>query len=177
MTSINWGDLVSKAGQVSSSQNYEPIPDGIYDMMVLEASQTVAASGKTMFKVTHEVQGGPHNKRRVWDNLVVTPDNETALNIFFSKMDAMGLRKEFFTPSTSNAQIENALIGKRFRAKIGTRKWEGQDRNEVKSYMASSNVPSSSNAESTINYQNNQIAAPPPPPRGIATSSFNDSPF
>jgi len=69
MSSINWADLVKDAGDVAGG-NYEPLPDGDYDLKVIEVKSTVTASGKTMFKLTTEVQGGAYNKRRVWDNLV-----------------------------------------------------------------------------------------------------------
>ena len=35
MSSINWADLVKDAGE-SSSGNYEPLPDGDYDLKVIE---------------------------------------------------------------------------------------------------------------------------------------------
>jgi hypothetical protein len=74
MSSLNWSDLVKEAGETSS---YEPLPDGDYALKVIEATAKVSQSGKTMFAITTEVQGGPHAKRRVWDNLVVSPDSAT----------------------------------------------------------------------------------------------------
>ena len=138
MTSLNWGDLIKEAGEV---QSYEALPDGTYDMSIIEATATTSQSGKAMFKVTAEVVGGPFNKRRVWDNLVVSMDNSTALGIFFSKMAALGLNKEFFSAQPSNAQIESAMMGRRFRAKVGSRVWQGAKKNEIKSYFPLSSTP------------------------------------
>jgi hypothetical protein len=141
MSTLNWGDLVKEAGDVGS---YDPLPDGDYDLKVLEATAKVSQSGKTMFAVKAEVQVGAHAKRLVWDNLVVSTDNPTALSIFFRKMNALGLGRDFFASSPSNAQIEQALKGRTFRAQVGSRTWQGQKKNEIKAYYsvaAASSVP------------------------------------
>ena len=131
MSTFNWGDLLKEAGDTGT---YDPLPDGDYDLVVLEAQATVSQSGKTMFKVKSQVEGGPHNKRLLWDNLVITTGNPSALGIFFAKMNSLGMPKEYFSSNPSNAQIESALIGRRYRANVGTRVWQGDRRNEVKKY-------------------------------------------
>ena len=144
MSTLNWSDLIKEAGENTS---YEPLPDGDYDLRVLEATAKLTQSNKTMFSVKAEVQGGPHNKRLIWDNLVVSTDNPTALGIFFSKMAALGLGREFFDQSPSNAQIESALSGRSFRAQIGSRIYQGTKKNEVKRYYTlASNQPATAQA-------------------------------
>ena len=160
MSTLNWGDLVKDAGETAGG-NYEPLPDGDYDLKVIEASATTSQSGKTMFKITTEVQVGPHAKRRVWDNLVISPESSNALGIFFSKMAALGLPREFFTNSNpTNAQIESMLVGRTFRAQIGSRTWNGSKRNELKRYyvqQTAGTVPAQTAAPAAP-------AAPPAPP-------------
>ena len=119
MSTLNWGDLIKDAGDAGS---YDALPDGDYDLVVVEATAKVSQSGKTMFAVKAQVEGGAHNKRLVWDNLVVSPESQGALGIFFSKMHALGLPKEYFmqSPQPSNAQIEQILVGRRFRAQVGS---------------------------------------------------------
>lgn len=133
MSTLNWGDLVKEAGDVGS---YDPLPDGDYELQIIEATAKVTQSGKTMFAVKAQVQVGAHAKRLVWDNLVVSTDNPTALGIFFRKMNALGLNKDFFATSPSNAQIEQALRGRNFRAQVGSRTWQGQKKNEIKTYYS-----------------------------------------
>jgi hypothetical protein len=133
MSSLNWGDLVKDAGD-SASNSYEPLPDGDYELKVIEAKAAVSASGKTMFKITTEVQVGAHAKRRVWDNLVISPENANALGIFFSKMAALGLPKDYFLGNPPNATIEAALLNRTFRGQVGSRVWQGEKRNEIKKY-------------------------------------------
>ena len=135
MSSLNWGDLVKEAGEVTTG--YDPLPDGDYDLMVVEATAKVSQSGKTMFAIKAQVQNGAHAKRLVWDNLVVTPDNAAALGMFFRKMYALGLGREFFATNPSNAQIEQAIRGRSFRAQVTSRTWQGQKKNEIKQYYAS----------------------------------------
>jgi len=153
MSSLNWGDLVKDAGEVGS---YEPLPDGDYELVVVEAVAKVAQSGKTMFALKAQVQGGAHAKRLVWDNLVVSPENSNALGIFFRKMAAMGLGREFFGSNPSNAQIEAALKGRSFRAQIGSRTWNGSKKNEIKMYYVG--TPAASTAAAPA------AAAPAPAP-------------
>jgi hypothetical protein len=133
MSSVNWTDLIKEAGETTS---YEPLPDGDYELKVTEAKATVTQTGKTMFKITTEVQSGPHAKRRVWDNLVITTDNPKALGMFFMKMSALGLGKEYFTTNPTNAQIEQALFGRSFRGTLATRTYNGNRSNEIKNYFA-----------------------------------------
>jgi hypothetical protein len=109
-----------------------------------------------MYKVTNEVQGGPYANRKVWENLVVTHDNPVAMDMFFMKVIAMGLTKPFFESNPTDAQIEQALTGRTFRANIGLRTYEGKDSNEIKKYYKgqSTSEPSSTPG----------AAVPPPPP-------------
>lgn len=147
MSSLNWGDLVKDAGDMGNS--FEPLPDGDYDFIVIEATAKVAQSGKTMFAITAQVTGGAHAKRRVWDNLVVTPDSPAALGMFFRKMAALGLGREYFATAPSNAAIEAAIQNRTFRAQVGSRTWNGAKKNEIKMYYtatASAAAPSAAAA-------------------------------
>jgi hypothetical protein len=132
--SLNWSDLIKEAGEATNS--YEPLPDGDYELKVIEAKATTSASGKVMFKTTNEVVSGPHAKRRIWDNLVISPENSKALGMFFMKMSALGLGKEFFNSNPTNAQIEQALFGRGFRGTLGTRTYNNTTSNEIKMYYA-----------------------------------------
>jgi hypothetical protein len=140
MSSLNWGDLVRDAKDASGG-DYSPLPDGDYELKVLEATTKTSQSGKTMFAIKAEVQVGPYAKRLVWDNLVISPENKNALAIFFSKMRALGLGDDFFATNPGNAQIEQALTGRPFRATIGSRVWNGDTRNEFKKYFPYASSP------------------------------------
>ncbi len=137
MSTLDWSQLIKDAGE-SSGGNYEPIPDGDYEFVVVEAPVKQTSSGKTMFALKAQVSGGAFDKRLVWDNMVVSPENSTALGIFFSQMAAMGLQKEgFFDRSPSVEQISQALSGRRFRGRVSTRTYNGKKSNEIKNYYPS----------------------------------------
>jgi hypothetical protein len=156
MSTTNWAELIKKSGDAASNTNYEPLPDGDYELKIVKVEAVTTSTGKPMFKVTNEVQGGPYANRKVWDNLVVTHDNPTAMNMFFMKVIAMGLTKPFFESNPTDAQIEQALTGRTFRANLGLRTYEGKDSNEIKKYYsggAAAAAPSTAGA-----------AVPPPPP-------------
>jgi len=141
MSTTNWADIVKLAGE-SASGNYEPLPDGDYDLKVVEATATTASTGRKMFKIKAEVQNGAYAKRLVWDNLVVVLDNPKALGAFFSKMAALGLPQTYFTPDRTDAQIEDALRGAHFRVTLGRKTYNGNVSNEIKKYhrIATANV-------------------------------------
>jgi hypothetical protein len=137
MTTVNFAELVQKAGDAAATTNYEPLPEGDYELKVVEATATTTSTGKLMFKLTTEVQGGPHAKRRVWDQWVVSTDNETAMNIFFGKAASVGLSKEFWLANPSPAQVEQALQGRAFRGRVAIRTYQGKQGNEIQRYSAS----------------------------------------
>jgi hypothetical protein len=95
MSSLNWADLVKDAGEATSG-NYDPLPDGDYDLKVVEAPAGTTSTGKTMFKLKAQITSGPFANRLIWDNITISPENKNALNIFFSKMAALGIPREFF---------------------------------------------------------------------------------
>lgn len=160
MSTINWSDLVKQAGS-SGSTNYEPLPDGDYELKVIQAVATTTQTGKVMFKVTNEVQGGPYAKRRIWDQLVVTTDNSKAMQMFFMKVTSMGIPLSFFEAETppTNAQIEQALLGRTFRATVGKRLYNGTESNEIRRYYKLQTPAQGVTATTTAG-----AAVPPPPP-------------
>lgn len=178
MSTLNWSELISNAAETA---NYEPLPDGDYDLTVKEATQKMTQSNKVMFSIKAEVDSGPHAKRLVWDNLVVSPENENALGIFFGKMAALGLTKEnFFSQGPTNAQIEAALGNRKFRAQIGSRTYNGQKRNEIKRYYrATEAAPGASAAVAAAPAPApapSPAPAPAPAPEA-STASAPPSPF
>ena len=168
MSTLNWGDLVKDAGDVAS---YEPLPDGDYDLTVLEATAKVSQSGKTMFAIKAQVTTGAHAKRLIWDNLVITPESSAALGMFFRKMAALGLGREFFASNPSNAQIEAALKGRSFRAQVGSRTWQGNKKNEIKRYyVAAAAATTAAAAAPAPAPAPAPAAAPAPAPAPVAAA-------
>ncbi len=179
MSTVNWSELIKDAGEITS---YDPIPEGDYDFVVAEVTPKTSASNKPMFVLKAQVEGGAHAKRLVWDNLVVTHDNPSALRIFFSKMMAMGLTTEFFDSGPNDSQIAQVLVGRRFRAQVGIRTYNGSQKNEIKRYYParSSSVPGVPVSESTASAAPAPAPSPSPAPAPApapAPSSAPAAPF
>ena len=168
MSTVNFSELLKQAGTAATSNNYEPLPDGDYDLKVIEASATTTSTGKLMFKVTNEVQGGAYDKRRVWDQLVVSPDNPKAMNMFFMKAGAMGLNTEYWNANPSPAQVEQALMGRAYRATLGTRTYNGNQSNEIKKYYSATTASASPAATEAAPAAAAPAPAPAPAPAAAA---------
>lgn len=184
MAGLNWNELIEEAGAASNNSSLEPLPKGDYELKVLDAEARTSQTGKTMYKITTEVQGGPHAGRRVWDNLVISPGNEKALGMFFMKMGVLGLNREFFGSNPTDAQIETALKGRTFRATVGQRTYQGDLLNEISQYHKGSSAPAPSE---TVAAAAPTTAAAPAPAPAVApapapapaspVSSDDESPF
>lgn len=161
MTQLNWNELL-QAADSSGGGDYTPLPEGVYELKVIESNPTLSSTGKVMFKVKAEVQSGPHARRLVWDNIVISAENPKSMGIFFSQMGSLGLGKDFFSQQPSNDQIANAMKNRVFRGQIGIRQWNGQDRNEINRYMpmVSDAMPAMAASVSA--------PAPAPSPAGVA---------
>lgn len=157
MGSLNWGDLVKDAGE---SGTFGVLPDGDYDLKVIESSHALSGGGKQMYKITAEVVSGPYAKRRVWDNLVISPDSSAALGFFFRKMKALGLGQEYFQTNPTNDQIVSALKNRPFRGTLGKKTYNGTESNEIKTYHVSTSA--------TPSFAPTAAAAPAPAPAPAA---------
>jgi hypothetical protein len=169
MSTLNWAEILSSAGDIST-QEYEPLPDGEYEFVVLEGVAKQTSTGKTMFVIKAQVESGPHAKRLVWDNLVVSLGNEKALGIFFAKMGAMGLTREFFDREPTNAQIEQALVGRRFRGRVGNETYNGKTKNVLTRYASAQAqaIPGMPQSQASPPVSAPPPVASPPPASGFA---------
>jgi hypothetical protein len=130
MADIPWDELMDAA----NDSDFAPIPQGDYDVKIIETEATKSSTDKPMWKITTAVLNGPHEGRKVWTQQTLTMDNPDALNVFFRQMAAAGLTREFFATKPSNQQIADALLGRSFRAKITIREWQGVPRNNIKQW-------------------------------------------
>jgi hypothetical protein len=82
--------------------------------------------------------------------------------MFFMKANAMGLGRTFWDANPSNAQVEQALNGRTFRATLGKRTYNGTESNEIKRYFPSQAAAEAPAAAATPFAS--AAAVPPPPP-------------
>lgn len=139
---FDWGALVK-----DSEEAFAPLPPGTYDVVVHAAVAKTSSTGKPMFMITYKVTAGPETGKTTINNITVTVDNPKAMFFFFGNMAAMGISKQVFlsSPSPSNDQIAQMLVGNPCRIKTSLRMYQNQQRDNVDEILApvsGSGVPS-----------------------------------
>ncbi|QEM41601.1 hypothetical protein SEA_FORZA_166 [Gordonia phage Forza] len=155
----SWAELAEEAGDTG----FTAIPEGDYDLKIESAEAKQTGNQKTMFKLTSVITSGPYAKRKIWANLVVSPENPVALNIFFRQMAAIGIAKEYFATNPSDSNVAEALVGKEFRGQVVIKQWQGEDRNEIRNYSRLNRTETSSTGPAPTAAQPSPTNAPPAP--------------
>lgn len=129
--SINFQELLKQA----DNAGFTLIPDGVQDVYVEKAEAVTSSTGKPMIKVTYVVESGPHAKRKLFNNHVLTPDNDNALKFFFEAMQAYGFGREYWaTPGANLEAAAPAMVNRRVKVQVGHKEYpsgSGSMRNEV----------------------------------------------
>lgn len=131
MAHASFSDLLKAAEDAGFSN----CPPGTYDARVVEGTAKQTSAGKDMIVVKFEILGGPHGGRKVPNNFVISPENANALGFFFRHMRAMGLDNAYFSQNPSPQKVAADLVGKTCRIEVGTRTWNGEEREDVKKIM------------------------------------------
>ena len=139
MVSIDYAELAKKAEDAGygGSGGFDPIPDGRYEVEVTGAKYKEASTGSPMYEVELTVTSGPYSRRKVWDNLVLKLDNPQSVNIFFQKLNTIGLGTAFFTSAKDTDTVCAELLDKKVTVNVGSREYKDVVRNSVKSYVSS----------------------------------------
>lgn len=133
MASINWNAYIKAAEDAGESiDDFTPIPAGSYETKVLEASATKTKNGKDMIKVSWVVEGGPHAGRRLWSNLVVSPESPKAMAILIRQLTTLGV-KPLMEAGASFEQIAAGLKDTLATLKVSVGEYQGKPKNEVES--------------------------------------------
>lgn len=180
---VNFAELMQKLGPNTSGGGAEPLPVGEYPLVITECTPKVTSTGKNMLSLKAVVDGGPYNNRPVWDNLVISPDNETAMRIFFGKMGAIGLQ-DYLLQNPGMQELSSAMLNRRFVGKLGTSEYRGKTRNEITAYKpfvaatAATPAPEQVAPQQTFPLANATTAgaAVPPPPAAPSVASVPPAP-
>jgi hypothetical protein len=131
MATANFADLLKAAEDAGFSN----CPPGTYDAKVVAGEAKSTSAGKDMIVVKFEIQGGPHGGRKVPNNFVISPENANALGFFFRHMRALGLDSAYFSQNPAPQKVAADLVGKTCRIEVGTRTWNGEEREDIKKIM------------------------------------------
>lgn len=137
MGTINWNQYIEAAEAAGEGiGDFQPIPAGSYDVSVLEAAAVkTKSSGKDMIKVTFVVEGGPNGGRRLWSNLVVSPESPKAMAILIRQLTSLGVRP-LLEANASFEQIAAGMKGALATVKVSVGEYQGKPKNEVDSISA-----------------------------------------
>lgn len=128
MASTSWKDLIGKAEPM---QDFAPLPAGPYEVEVESAEYKPTSTGKDMFMLTFKVTQGAHAGRKVWNNIVISPESPTALGIAFRDLATLGVSAEFLATEPDHSAICAKMIGATATATVVLRK-DDPTRNDVK---------------------------------------------
>jgi hypothetical protein len=168
MADIPWDELMDAA----EGSDFAPVPQSDYDVKISATEATTSSTDKPMWKITADIESGPHEGRKLFTQQTLTMDNPNALNIFFRQMAAAGLTSEFFKTKPNNQQIADALLGRRFRAKVIIKEYQGLPRNEIKAW----NPPAGAGGAPGGPPPGASTAPPPPPPSTSSPSTASAPP-
>jgi hypothetical protein len=164
---VNWASLIAEAGASDAGNDFKLLDPGNQDMRVVESTPAQAKSGKLMYKLKCEITTGPDEGRKMFTQMVLSPDSPTALSIFFRQMAVLGLSREFFAKNPGEDEVAEKLLGARFTGTIGISTYQGQERNEIKNILP----PTADNQPGTgSSARNGGPSAPPAPPMTAAAA-------
>lgn len=129
MPDIDWKALQKEATDAV-------LPDGEYNVMVVEAEMTRTANDKPMIKTKFRVIDGPKKDRPVWTNFTISAESPIALRIFFQQMAALGLSADYFAAGPAPDQVARDLVNRMATVTLGAREFQGAMRNQVESLKA-----------------------------------------
>lgn len=129
MSDLDWAALQKEAATGGL------LPDGEYNLAVVDATATKASTGKPMIKCKFRVIDGAYEGRPTWSQFTLSTENPVALRIFFQHMAAFGLESPFFAALPSGEEglriVADNLRNRAVHVRVGTRPFQGQDRNDI----------------------------------------------
>lgn len=128
MSEIDWASLHKDATTTLT---------GDFPVVIVEATAQKTSNGdKDMIKYKAKVESGQYAGRPLWGNFTISPESPGAMRILFSHWAALGIDGAFFqaNPQAPVAVIAQALVGRKAIVTIGTRQWNGADREEIQAW-------------------------------------------
>lgn len=136
MGAINWNQFIQQAEAAGESLgDFTPVPAGSYDVKVFKAEAKKTKNGKDMVVVTYVIEGGPHAGRRIWHNLVVSPESPKAMAILIRQLTALGVRP-ILEADGSFEQIAGGMVDHLATIKVAVGEYQSKPKNEVESVSA-----------------------------------------
>lgn len=127
-----WDALIKTANDAG----FFVLPIGDYACRITTVDVRKGSTGKDQLKVRWEVMTGPTAGKPITDYMTISPENATAVAIFFRQMDTIGLTEDFFKGGTTGIkpslhQVATAMVGRTAMLTIGHREWQGRQQMDI----------------------------------------------
>jgi hypothetical protein len=125
---LNWDDVLGSVEEdekenPSSSNDFEALPKGPYNVVVQEADKQVSSTGKDMIKLRVQVTDGPYANRVLFNYIVFSQGNPKAMRMTLERLAAFGVTRETIAAhKPSISQIADMLVGRKAIARVDIQK-------------------------------------------------------
>lgn len=113
--SVDWLALLDQAKDSGVTLDRSPVPPARYALKIVKAEATTSSNGNLMYKVTAEVQNGPHAGRYIFENITLT---ENTGSWFLRKMNALGANEAFFRTQPEPQQVADRILNAFFEGEV-----------------------------------------------------------
>lgn len=128
MSELNWADMHKDATTALV---------GDFPVVIVETESKKTNDGtKDMIKFKAKVESGQYVGRTVFGQFTVSPESPAAMRMLFTHLAALGLDGAYFAqnPTAPVAQIARDLQGRSAIVTLGTRQWQGVDRENIEGW-------------------------------------------
>lgn len=121
----------------SDDKSYDLLPDGKYEVIVLDAKEKLTKKGDRAIEISFQVLSGQYQNRLIWETLNIWNSSETARNIARDRLSQ--ICKACMVPAAGSS---DAILGKRLTINLGHRRneFKGVDENQIKSFSQSASA-------------------------------------
>lgn len=113
--SVDWLALLDQAKDSGVSLDRSPVPPARYALKVVKAEATTSSNGNLMYKVTAEIQNGPHAGRYIFENITLT---EATGTWFLRKMNALGANEAYFRTQPEPEAVAQKILNVFFEGEV-----------------------------------------------------------
>lgn len=170
MATVDWAALRANA----EAPNNDPVPPGVYTARVDNVDIKTTSTQKMMYAITFIVTSGPQANRKVWHNMVVSPESPKALGFMFRDFDTLGLDEAFFATNPDGPTVAQALMGKECVITVRLQK-NDPSRNEI-ARLAKPNEGGAAPAPGGVPAPSFGATAPAAPPAAAAPAPAPGAP-
>ncbi len=110
---------------VTQAKALEPLPPGLYPVVIQQARLDESSTGKPMLVLDFEVTDGDHVGRHVFTNVVLTKEADWRIK---QLLDAAGVYYD------ADGFDSDELLGRSLVVRVGIEVYEGQARNRVSAF-------------------------------------------